>query len=497
MIPQPRSRVQRVLHSFRFRLTLWFVAILGVILAGISLFIYFRQIQVLRTETTTRLTAQASQFSTFYQTLLGRPSEEEREEDLPFGISDDNFLFLQDYDVFALLGPDGQVVQKGQNLSSDSLTVIYRTWANNPNTLAPIEYPLSENGRNGETRPYLFLVTPVDLEHDFHAQLILGSPLDLGRQLPRLALALMVVFALTLLIAFGGGYWLADQAMRPVQTITRAAQDLGEHDLNRRLNLDRADELGELAATFDQMLTRLEAAFERQRQFTANASHEFRTPLTIIELETSRALERPRSSKEYEQTLLTIQSENEWMSRLVNELLTLARLDSARAVIRTETVDLRDIAVEVIERLTPLAEKNRVILQTGELAESSVQADRDYLVHLVTNLVENGIKYARNAAPRVLIETGSDLLEGKRWSWVQVSDNGPGIPSEHLPHLFDRFYRIDEARTGGERDEETAASGSGLGLAIVQSIARALGGRVDVQSEVGKGTVFTAWLPAD
>ncbi len=184
MIQQPRSRIQRVVRSFRFRLTLWFVAILGVILAGISLFIYFRQIQVLRTETTTRLTAQASQFSTFYQTLLGRPSEEEREEDLPFGISDDNFLFLQDDDVFALLGPDGQVVQKGQNLSSDAVTVIYRAWAKNPNTLSPIEYPLAENRITEETRPYLFLVTPVDLEHDFHAQLILGSPLRSGPAAP-------------------------------------------------------------------------------------------------------------------------------------------------------------------------------------------------------------------------------------------------------------------------------------------------------------------------
>ncbi|NUM44275.1 MAG: HAMP domain-containing protein [Anaerolineales bacterium] len=476
-----------LLHSFRFRLTLWFVAILAVILAGFSLFIFLRQVQVLRTETETRLTAQATQFATILRTPIRRPPEEEHEEEFP-GFTEENLFFMNEHLLFAILNPDGTVTQKSEHFPMDALPTLTAAWAKNPTR--PIEYTLAEEDEPYETQRVLFLFMPIELEHDLHAQLVLGSPIDQSHQLPRLAVALVAVFGLTLVIAFGGGYWLADQAMRPVQTITRTARDLGEHDLNRRLNLHRPDELGELAATFDSMLARLQAAFARQRQFTADASHELRTPLTIIELETNRALERPRTPKEYEKTLHTIQAENEWMSRLVNELLTLARMDSGRAKLQLEHLDLSDLAVDVVERLTTLAEKHGVQLSTGALEESVVNADRDYLTHLLTNLIENGIKYATGSAPRVVVETGTDLPH----AWVRVTDNGPGIPPEHLPHLFDRFYRIDESRTRDDDDAE-APSGSGLGLAIVQSIAHAFGGKVEVQSEVGKGTVFTVWFP--
>ncbi len=476
-----------LLHSFRFRLTLWFVVILAVILAGFSLFIFLRQVQVLRTETETRLTAQATQFATLLRSPIRRPPEEERDEEFP-SFSEENLFFMNEHLLFAILGQDGTAVQKSEHFPTDALPALTAAWAKNPTH--PIEFTLAGEDEAYETQRYLFLITPIELERDIHTQLVLGSPIDQSHQLPRLAVALVAVFGLTLLIAFGGGYWLADQAMRPVQTITRTARDLGEHDLNRRLNLHRPDELGELAATFDGMLARLQAAFERQRQFTADASHELRTPLTIIELETNRALERPRTPKEYKKTLHTIQSENEWMSRLVNELLTLARMDSGRAKLHPEKLDLSDLAVDVVERLATLAEKNSVQLSTGALEESVVNADRDYLTHLLTNLIENGIKYATGSAPRVVVETGTDLLR----AWVRVADNGPGIPAEHLPHLFDRFYRIDESRTRDDDDAE-APSGSGLGLAIVQSIAHAFGGKVEVQSEVGKGTVFTVWFP--
>ena len=485
-----RRSFSRLLHSFRFRLTLWFVAILAVILAGFSLFIFLRQVQVLRTETETRLTAQATQFATLLRAPIRRPPDEEHEEEFP-SFSEDNLFFMNEHLLFAILSQDGSAVQTSEHFPTDALTALTAAWAKNP-TIS-IEYTLAEENEAHETQRYLFLITPVELEHDIHAQLVLGSPIDQNHQLPRLALALVAVFGLTLLIAFGGGFWLADQAMRPVQTITRTARDLGEHYLNRRLNLNRPDELGELAATFDQMLARLQSAFERQRRFTADASHELRTPLTIIELETNRALERHRTPKEYEKTLLTIQTENEWMSRLVNELLTLARMDSGRAKLHPEKLDLSELAVDAVERLTALAEKNHVQLNTGALEESFVNADRDYLTHLLTNLIENGIKYANSAAPRVAVETGTAPRAGENWAWVRVTDNGPGIPPEHLPHLFDRFYRIDEART--REDDESTASGTGLGLAIVLSIAQALGGTVDVQSEVGQGTVFTIWLP--
>jgi signal transduction histidine kinase len=282
--------------------------------------------------------------------------------------------------------------------------------------------------------------------------------------------------------------------MRPVHTITQAARTIGETDLSRRLNMKSKDELGELANTFDGMLGRLQAAFERQRQFVADASHELRTPLTIVNLETSRALASPRKAEDYTHALAVIRSENDFMTSLVNDLLTLARMDAGQANMQSLPVDLSDVALETIERLAPLAARNGVLLEAGDLPEARILGDRQHLIQMVSNLVDNGIKYAAGDNKKVSIETGTS--EGN--AWVSVSDNGPGIAPEHLPHLFDRFYRIDKARTRGD-DQTTdpkSPSGSGLGLSIVQWIVKSHGGDVKVESQVGTGTTFTAIFKA-
>ena len=494
------SRITDLLHSFRFRLTLWFVLILAIILGGFSLFIYVRQVQVLRSETTTRLVAQAGQLELFFSSDFLRSFEEyEGEiEHLPNFSSD--LPLIQETDQFALLGNDGSVIQKSEYFSDTDLNAIYQLWLDSNQTAQPIRYNLSnsherERNNSGGVTDYIFIGSPFGIGQQNLGVLILGSPIDPGGQLPRLVLILCLAYVFILLVAFGGGFWLANQAMHPVQMITRTAQDLSEHNLTQRLNLSRKDELGELASTFDQMLDRIQAAFERQRQFTADASHELRTPLTIIELEANRGLEHPRSQKEYQEILTTIQSENEWTSRMVNELLTLARLDSGRTVMQFETVDLKTMASEVIERLRPLANEKHITLQTGVLGGGNIQADRDYLSHVLVNLIENAINYVTQNDPKVIVETGEAIREGKSWLWVSVADNGPGIPPEHLDHLFDRFYRVDEARSRNAVEDEID-SGSGLGLAIVDSIVKAHHGEIDVQSKVGEGTVFTVWLPS-
>jgi signal transduction histidine kinase len=233
----------------------------------------------------------------------------------------------------------------------------------------------------------------------------------------------------------------------------------------------------------------LQSAFERQRQFTADASHELRTPLTIIGLETSRVLEAKRQASEYERTLRVIQNENEHMTHLVNDLLTLSRLESGQTQPQMERVDLSDTALEVVERLAPLAAARHIHLEAGELPEAPVLGDRAILVQMVSNLVENAIKYAPETSGRVLVETG---CEGQQ-AWVRVEDNGPGIAAEDLAHLFERFYRADKARmraTGGD------PGGSGLGLAIVQWVARAHGGEVQVSSQLGAGSTFEVRIPS-
>jgi two-component system phosphate regulon sensor histidine kinase PhoR len=192
------------------------------------------------------------------------------------------------------------------------------------------------------------------------------------------------------------------------------------------------------------------------------------------------------------------------MTRLVNNLLTLSRMDAGQAVFNFEEQDLSDVALEVVERLIPLAERKGVDLTTGELPELKISADRQYLSQMITNLIENAIKYADGAEPRVRVLTGlqKNGLDGRKdVGWISIEDNGPGIAPEHLPHIFDRFYQVDQARSHNALDLENArpngqpTAGSGLGLSIVQQIAEAHGGHVGVESELNQGSKFIVKLP--
>lgn len=493
--PTGSSRLRRLVQSVRFRLTLWFVAILALILGGFSLFIYFRQAEVIRAETANRLSAQSSQLAGYYREVLHSIYEREFEGDETDPFPTENYPLLQSTDMLTLFDPNGQVLQQSANFPAGEESAIYEAWLDAAEASTPIAHSFLQSGGDTARGTYLFVGRDVELEQGMRAVLLVGSPLDPGNQLPRLAFTLSLVYSLTLLVAFGGGYWLANRAMHPVQAITHTAREIGERDLSRRLHLGRDDELGQLADTFDQMLDRLQAAFQRQRQFTGDASHEMRTPLAVIELEAGRALEGRRTAEEYRAALQVIQSENEWMSRLVEQLLTLARMDSEGEILQNEKLDLSEIAVDVVERLTALARRKGVSLLTGQLDEALVWADRTLLTHVVTNLVENGLKYAQGDGARVIVETGSSLRQEQPWAWVRIADNGPGIPSEHLPHLFNRFYRVDAARKQERGNHGAVAPGSGLGLAIVRSIVHVMGGEVEVRSQEGEGSVFTVWLP--
>jgi signal transduction histidine kinase len=300
----------------------------------------------------------------------------------------------------------------------------------------------------------------------------------------------------TLLAVAAGGYWLAGRAMRPVQAITRAARDIGETDLSRRLNLPNRDELGELAATFDTMLGRLDEAFRRQRQFTNDASHELRTPLTVVELELDRAMGRPGLPPEHLEALAAIRAEGAYMTRLVNDLLTLARAEAGQAPLNPQPLDLSDLVLEVVERLLPLARRQGIEIVVGDLPPLPVSGDALYLTQMLSNLIENAVKYSAGHAHSITIDGGQSDVRQQRRVWVRVADSGPGIPAEHLPNLFDRFYRVDQMRAEQDDAADGVLRGSGLGLSIVRWAARAHGGDVRVESVVGRGSVFEVWLPA-
>lgn len=394
---------------------------------------------------------------------------------------------LEKTDVFALVSPDGNILASYGTFPEDNMVqlVMQSIEQNRQENEEQLNNTASWIDRNSG---YAFLVGPIFGESGKVSLIVLGGPLDPGDRIRGLLTSLLIGNLLTLLVAIGGGYWLADRAMRPVQTITQTARGISETDLSQRINMNSKDELGELANTFDNMLSRLQAAFEQQRRFVADASHELRTPLTIVNLETNHALEAPRSQKEYKRALSVIHSENKFMSHLVNDLLTLARMDNGQILLEKSFLDLSEVAVDAIDRLSPVAARKDVKLETGKLPEARMLGDRQTLLQMIRNLIENAIKYTQGNEKIVKIETGVTNNQ----AWIRVSDNGPGIPPEHLSHLFDRFYRVDQART---RDSDDASnsnyqSGSGLGLSIVQWIAHAHGGEVNVKSSPGNGSSF-------
>ncbi|MCX6066588.1 MAG: ATP-binding protein [Chloroflexi bacterium] len=454
-------------HSIRFRLVLWFTAILVLVLFTFSAFIYYNQARDFRGDAQYHL---ERKLEAIQAKVLGSMTGP---------------VLLQESDIFVLLGPDGKVLASQGIASQEEIISLVKQaqTAQQRNIENPSESVVSwVQDWNGTSKHYSFAIKAVPVEGKIGFA-ILGSPFDPYDLNRRLLVTLLLGSLLTIAIALGGGLWLADRAMRPVHAITQAARTISETDLNRRLNMKGKDELAELSNTFDEMLARLQTAFERQRQFVADASHELRTPLTIVNLESSRALASKRTAPEYQRALGVIRSENEFMAHLVNDLLTLARMDSGQAAMEKTPLDLSDIALEAVERLAPLAERRNVRLETGDLPEVTILGDRRYLLQMMSNLVENGIKYTGGTERRVYVETGLQADS----AWVRVSDTGPGIPPEHLPLLFERFYRVDKARARGDDD---AQGGNGLGLSIVNWIVQAHNGEVRVESTPEAGTTF-------
>ena len=315
------TRINSLTHSIRFRLALWFVIVLGIVLVAFSAFIYFRQVADLREAAIGRLELKGRRvigflrFSNqdyFQHTPLMFPSDPNNGEPI-----------LQEGDVLVFVNTNGQIMQNWGPIDANGINQIIGVSLRNQTPGIDIRNSLvSATVSGGTTRSqYLFMLSPVSPDNGQLGYFLIGNLVDPANQLPRLLASLSLGILLTLLIALVGGFWLADRAMRPVKTITHAAQAISETDLSLRLHLEQKDELGELADTFDEMLNRLQAAFERQRQFTADASHELRTPLTIVDLETSRALANHRTPQEYERVLKVVQSENQMMIRMVSVCL--------------------------------------------------------------------------------------------------------------------------------------------------------------------------------
>lgn len=294
---------------------------------------------------------------------------------------------------------------------------------------------------------------------------------------------LVATGASVLVIGLAGGWFLSTRAVHPIKTMTLAAQEISVSNLSHRIDIGRTtSELGTLALVLNDTFARLEAAFKQQVRFTADASHELRTPLAVIHTNVQLALTRDRTAAEYRKIIETCFRASSRMKSLVDSLLILAKADVGRLSLDRGLFDLSDIVRDCITMVAQLAEEKGIEIQS-DLHPAELTADPSRIAQVATNILTNAIRYNhRSGLVRVSVDAKTDYVT------LTVADNGIGIPEENQPHVFERFYRVDDVR--GRED-----GGSGLGLAICKSIIEAHGGKIMFSSIPGSGTTFTVQLP--
>jgi heavy metal sensor kinase len=317
-------------------------------------------------------------------------------------------------------------------------------------------------------------------------RVVVATPLE-GTELTlrRLREVLLWATPVVLLIASLGGYWISGRALQPVDKITRAAQTIGIGNLSQRLAVPAsADELTRLSETWNGMLERLEVAVKRLSQFTADASHELRTPMALIRATSELTLRRERSSQTYREALKHIMDETDRTTRLIDDLLLLARADAGLPALSLDRVELTPLVRDVCEQGQILAQERQLEIST-EAPEHPVYVDGNdpALRRLLLLLVDNAMKYTP-AGGHITVSVALD----SSGPTVTVSDTGIGIPDSALPHVFERFYRVDESRN-------REAGGAGLGLSIAQWIAERHHARLEAESVVGRGSAFRVRFP--
>jgi heavy metal sensor kinase len=297
-----------------------------------------------------------------------------------------------------------------------------------------------------------------------------------------LTLAIYMPFVVSLAVA--GGYWLMRRSLQPVDEITKRAEGITSTNLSERLPVIRTgDELERLSISLNRMIERLDDAFEHINRFSADASHELRTPLTILQLELEGIAQNHHWDGALGDQIGSALEETHHMSRIVESLLTISRLDAGEVKMDKARLDLGELAASTADEMKLLAEEKSIRLRAHGPTGVHVEGDRTRLQQVIVNLIDNAIKYTQ-AGGQVEISVGK---EGNA-AVLEVSDNGPGIPARALPHVFERFYRADKARS-------RAGGGAGLGLSIVKAICAAHNAEVKVSSQEGRGSCFRVELP--
>lgn len=473
--------MNHLFHSVRWRLQLWHALILAGVITALCILTHRLAVDARRE----RIDRELEFFErAFMKSFWEMPSRKKKDDRPPttaeirerfLGIDDASQFPLEMRDLF---DPD----------ASESTYLVFwdggcQTLFRSANAPESLQFPKLGAGQDQLTRM-----------RGNHRELVHGGPrgfrVVVGRDISADRAALQQLGwqiagsgALLWVLGLLGGWWLAGRAIQPIDAISQTASRIAGGKLSERIDIAGTDnELTRLSQVLNETFDRLAAGIVRQREFTADASHELRTPLTVILSETSRGLKRERTAEEYQEIISNCGHAATRMRTLVESLLLLARQDGSPEV-RREEVDLSSVAADSIRLLQPLADQKGIHLQS-DLQTARCSADPQALSIVAGNLISNAISHqpaGGEAKVSVFSENGSVILE--------VADQGPGIAADHLPRLFDRFYRVDPARGPG-------SGHSGLGLAIVQAIVENHHGSVEVASVPGEGATFRVNLPS-
>lgn len=460
-----------MLNTVRVRLTLWYVVVCGVVLAAFSAFVYLVLSQNLYARLDQSLSRSAelvagefrSEVAEHKGSAASGATHTLMELHLPetyVAIFDGDQLLASNFDrnefslrdLSALAGTSNQpTFQSVQGYGEAGARVA--------------AIPAHVGGKT-------YLITTAE-------------PLqDLVAHLASIRRILYLGFPASLLVAGVGGFFLAKNSLAPVVAMSNQAEHISARNLHERLSVqNKSDELGHLARVFNELLSRLDGSFESMRAFIADASHELRTPLAIIRGEADVALSQDRDSTEYRDALGIVQDEAKRLSRIVDDMMALARADAGQRLLRIDEFYLNDLVEECCKAATVLAVKKGVSLTLEPAADIAFRGDEDLLRRMLLNLLDNAIKYTPSGGS-VSVALACEPANVE----IMVSDTGIGIPAEQAPHVFERFYRVDKARS-------RADGGSGLGLAIAKWVAEAHKGSIDLKSSPGHGSKFTASLP--
>jgi two-component system, OmpR family, sensor kinase len=453
----------------RTRLTLLYLALFAVIIASWSVFVVVLVHADLYAGIDRSLDSRAAQIAT---TLKGSGDGEFQD------VTGSALVGVAPTEATAqLLSPDGTVLESSGDTMSVNPILPPAVVAETQRTGKASIHSITDPG--GETFRLLIARLP-----GTGRLLVVGTSTEnADSSVDRLILIMLLTGPLTLLLAGVAGWLFARRALAPVARMTAIAAGVGIESLEERVPVPPGhDELSGLASTLNRMLDRLEEGVRAKRRLVADASHELQTPLAVMRTELDVSLASDSLPPEAVDVLESAREETDSMARIVRNLLTLARFDEGTLRLLRQRVELRALATEVVESLSTLAREDEVTVEvTGDATDA--QVDPEYLRVLLVNLVENAIKYSGRGSSVTV-----DTRRTERGIVLTVADTGPGIPASALPLLFERFYRVESARS--------SSSGSGLGLAISREIAEAHGGTLTVESELGRGSRFTLLLPA-